>query len=125
MKFLYAMNMIEDYDLALIPDWLSDFEVPEELHTFIIDSMTSTVKHLEAIDEHIIQYVKGWEYSRIPKIDKAILRLATNEILYDERIPVGASINEAVELSKTYSNENSYRFLNGILGNIARQGESE
>lgn len=124
MRFLYAMNLTDEYDIASLPEWFENYEVPVDMHGFISESMVSILQHLPEIDEKIIRFVKGWEYSRIPKIDKSILRLATNEILYNDSIPVGVSINEAVELSKKYSGENSFRFLNGILGNIAREGES-
>lgn len=108
-----------------------DSAVQEESHhlsdkqmAFIRRAISSIVENLEEIDDCIAKHLKGWEYSRLPRVDKAILRLAVNEILYDDHIPVGASINEAVELSKKYSSDTSFRFLNGVLGNIARERES-
>lgn len=104
--------------------------VKEEAHhlragqkTFIRNGAKSVLDNLEEIDEHIVRHLKGWEYTRLPKVDRAILRMAVAEILYLEEIPVGASINEAVELSKRYSSDTSFRFLNGVLGNIAREVE--
>lgn len=117
----------EQNDTAPVSD---DWSVPDEGHrlttkqkAFIREAVASVLENLEEIDEQITRHLKGWEYSRLPKVDRAILRLATNEILYNEAIPVGASINEAVELSKKYSSDTSFRFLNGVLGNIARGGE--
>lgn len=106
------------------PTWEEGHRLTEQQKTFIRKSVASVLTNLEEIDEQITRYLKGWEYSRLPKVDKAIMRLATNEILFDDTIPVGVSINEAVELSKRYSSDTSFRFLNGVLGNIARGGEA-
>ena len=122
MKFLYAFS--QDGDPDAIEEWFEAFEVPPEHHDFIRKSLDSTLSRLDIIDAHIVKYVKGWDYSRMPKVDKAILRLAANEILFVPSIPVGVSINEAVELSKQFSGEQSYRFLNGILGNLARENDT-
>lgn len=121
MKLLYGLSFDDPWEEETIVQWMNHFEIPSGQQEFIHHAFLSIQEHLETIDETIIEFIKGWEYNRIPKIDKAILRLATNEILYDDSIPVSVSINEAVELAKSYGNEASYRFLNGILGSIARK----
>ena len=73
----------------------------------------------EEIDQEIDKYSKNWKASRMPKTDLAIIRLAACEILYLENIPDAVSINEAVDLAKTYGTEDSAKYVNAILGKIA------
>lgn len=75
--------------------------------------------HRDAIDELISSYAQGWTLDRMPNVDRAILRIASWEILYNEEIPTPVAINEAVGLAKEYSTEDSSRFVNGVLGRIA------
>ena len=81
-------------------------------------------ENLQALDDAIIAKLKpGWRLSRISRAAHIILRLAICEMLYFDDIPVGASINEAVELAKTYADDDAPKFINGILGVIAREQE--
>ena len=64
---------------------------------------------------------KNWSWERIARIDRLILRLALAEMLYIEEIPVRVSINEAIELAKSYSTDKSYAFVNGVLDGVVRQ----
>lgn len=70
------------------------------------------------IDETITTALKDWEFSRLPKVDRAILRLATWEILYNGEVPSKVAIDEAIELAKVNSTDKSADFINGVLGNI-------
>ena len=72
----------------------------------------------EMIDEKINASVTGWKTSRMGKVDLTILRLAVYEIEWDEEVPQGVAINEAVELAKRYGGEESPSFINGVLGKI-------
>ena len=76
---------------------------------------------LPEIDEKIAGAAKGWKLERIGKSDLSILRLGVYEMLYDDDIPVGVAINEAVELAKSFGENESASFINGILGKLARQ----
>ena len=74
------------------------------------------------IDSLLNENAKGWKTSRMNKVDLTILRLAVYEMKWDEDIPDGVAINEAVELAKRFGGENSGSFVNGILGKLAKQG---
>ncbi len=74
------------------------------------------------IDPQIEEVSVGWKLNRMSRVDLAILRLAVYELLYDEKIPTGVAINEAVELAKTYGGDASPSFVNGILAKIATRG---
>lgn len=74
--------------------------------------------NLEYLDDIIVRYSKNWRLSRISKIDRNILRIAVYEMLYLSNIPPAVTINEAVELGKTFGTEESGAFINGILDKI-------
>lgn len=77
------------------------------------------VDKLDIIDSKISEVSKGWTLDRIGKVELALLRLAVFEILYDDSVPTSVAINEAVELSKKYGQQESYSFVNGILARFA------
>jgi len=76
-------------------------------------------KHDE-IDSVIENFLRGWEIERINKVDLAIMRLSIYEMLCEPDVPLGAAVNEAVELAKDYGSDESPAFVNGVLGSIAR-----
>ncbi len=83
------------------------------------ERLGSICEKLTEIDEQISTHSRGWKLDRIGKEELAILRLAVYEVIFDEEIPVGVAINEAVELGKKYGAEGGAAFINGMLGNIA------
>ena len=83
--------------------------------------LTLYTEKTEDIDNLIQSKLKGWTTSRISKVSLTIMRIAVIEMLYCDDIPVGASINEAVELMKKYADESEYQFVNGVLGTIAKE----
>jgi N utilization substance protein B len=76
-------------------------------------------KYLTGLDETIGEVSENWAVTRMPLVDRNILRIATYEILYDAEVPASVAINEAVELAKVYGGEDSSKFVNGVLGKIA------
>lgn len=80
----------------------------------------TVAKNKLEIDNIIQQYAIGWKLDRMGSVDRNILRLAIAEIAYLDDIPISASINEAIELGKLYGDEQSARFINGILGTVSK-----
>ena len=80
--------------------------------------LRSAVENIAHIDETIEQNTKGWRISRLPKVTLAVLRVAVAEMLYMDDIADSISINEAVELAKTYNDEKNGKFVNGILASV-------
>ena len=78
------------------------------------------VDHREEIDEQISTHSRDWKLERMPAVDRALLRLATWEILFNDEVPTAVSIDEAVELAKELSTEESGAFVHGVLARIAR-----
>ena len=87
---------------------------------YIAEKSSKIIDRLEEIDEMINKQAKGWTTQRMGKVDLTILRLAVYEIIYDENVPVGVAINEAVELAKRYGQDESSGFVNGILAKFAK-----
>ncbi|UOQ60820.1 transcription antitermination factor NusB [Leucobacter rhizosphaerae] len=87
----------------------------------IVDGVTD---HRDEIDELISSYAQAWTLERMPHIDRALLRLAAWEILHNPEVPAAVAIDEAVELAKEYSTDDSGRFVNGVLGRIAEHAQA-
>ena len=101
--------------------------VPETqgLDEYALMLLDGTKEKLEAIDELIDSVSDNWTLDRMPVVDRSLLRLTTYEMRYVDDVPVSVSINEAVNLAKEFGGDDSPRFINGILGRIATQLESE
>ena len=108
-------------------------EIPEQLRLFMdtLDSASDKdrdyierkvqdiLTHIEEIDAIIDSSAQNWKTSRMAKVELTLIRLAVYEIRFEEDIPTGVAINEAVELAKAYGEENSSAFVNGVLARIA------
>ena len=91
---------------------------PREFYAFAEELAVGTLENRSRIDEIIAACAKNWTLARIARCDLAILRLAVYELLYRRDIPPVVSINEAVELAKIFSTEDSHRFVNGVLDRV-------
>ena len=80
-------------------------------------------EHRGEIDELLRDFARGWSLERMPAVDRALLRLATYELLHQRDVPVGVVISEAVELASEFSTDDSGRFVNGVLSAIATRRE--
>lgn len=95
-----------------------DRAVQGDIFAYARQAVEGVMQHQIEIDEELSTYAQGWSLGRMPALDRAILRLATWEILFNEAIPDAVAIDEAVELAKEYSTESSAGFVNGLLGKI-------
>lgn len=94
----------------------------EETFAFCKDLVTGTNRHTKEIDDIIAAKAKNWSVGRMSTVDRAILRMATYEIVFSaDKAPVPAIIDEAIELAKKYSTENSGKFINGLLDQIKNE----
>ena len=91
---------------------------------FALSLADGALSHLTEIDEAISASSHKWSKERLSRVALAILRLAIYEMLWESEIPVSVSINEAVELAKSYGGDADASFINGVLGGIARQHEA-
>ena len=125
MQLLFQMDVNEDYSDEVLDLYLDNFEFDNLETKYIIDAINSIKENLEVIDTHIANHLEGWDLDRLAKVDLSTLRIAIYEILYREDIPIEVSINEAVETVKKFSNEDSFKFVNGVLGSFVRTIEKE
>lgn len=115
---------VEFHDEEEIPEQLRLFmdtleSAGEEDRVYIEHKVQDILTHLEEIDAIIDSSAQNWKTSRMAKVELTLIRLAVYEIRYEEDIPTGVAINEAVELAKSYGEENSPAFVNGVLARIA------
>ncbi len=114
-----ALGLLYEIDVKdrPAPDVLA--ELPVAPDQFTIDLVLGVGEHRASIDELLGRYARGWEVARMPVVDRTLLRMATFELLHRPDVPRNVVINEAVELAKMYSTDDSGRFVNGLLARIA------
>jgi transcription antitermination factor NusB len=93
---------------------------PAEMRQFARRLVDATLEHLQLIDDTIIKVAENWDIERMAVIDRNLLRMGTAEIVFLDDVPDKVTINEAIEIAKRFSTENSGRFVNGILDKVAR-----
>lgn len=125
MQLLYQMDINQDYDQSNLEGFLENYTFTGDEIDYIKRVTVGIIAHLEEIDRLIENNLEGWALHRLAKVDKVILRLAVYEFLYRDDIPREVSINEAVEIAKNYSSDDSPKFINGILGSIYQNLKSE
>ena len=119
LAVLYSGDIME-YDAVQLIE-TSPFPEDVELGDYAESLVRGIAEHAADIDERLASTSENWSVERMPVVDRAILRLAVYEMVYVEDVPVSVAINEAVELAKIYGGEDeSSRFVNGVLGRIAR-----
>lgn len=116
----------KSFNTELSVDEIMDIAIETEVISK--DKMTADIvkkaeENIENIDAVIEQNLKGWSKQRISKVSLALLRMAVCEMKYFDKVPVGVSINEAVEICKVYGSDEDKSFVNGILGSISREKE--
>lgn len=123
-KIIYQVDIHKGSLDEILEDFIAENEISEKDKTYIDDVVSGIAQYKEEINHEIEQNTKNWKVGRISKISRAILQLALYEILKREDIPITVSINEAVEIAKTYDCEQAGRFVNGILGAVQKKIQS-
>ena len=116
---LFEKSFNKDMSVDEIVEIAIESEVIEQ-DKFMDKILKLAEENLAEIDSEIEKNLKGWSKSRISKVSLALLRSAIAEMKYIDDVPVGVSINEAVEICKIYGSEEDKSFINGVLGSIAR-----
>ena len=122
LQYLYAWSMNKPQNLATdLATFFENCEQPREHYAFGEEIIHGVIDHAEDLDSRIKGLAHNWEFDRIAKIDLTILRVAMFEMVYRKDIPPVVSINEAIDLSKQFSNADAKRFINGILDRLKDQ----
>jgi len=121
-----ATRLNKDYYSMLAGENEIYTDRPSKKQMTYIDSVVNGVANRsEELNEKISKYAIGWDISRISKLARTIMQLAIFEILYVEDVPTGVAISEAVRIAKMYDGDDTGAFVNGILGNFARELTAE
>ncbi|ULO09150.1 transcription antitermination factor NusB [Paenibacillus sp. 19GGS1-52] len=92
-----------------------------QLKHYVVEHVNGVWEHKVAIDELLEHYLKGWQMSRLSRVDRQILRLATFEMVFSNDVPAKVAVNEAIDLAKHFGTEDSGKFVNGVLGKMIQE----
>jgi N utilization substance protein B len=117
LQVLFSVEVGHQEPQAALDHWWGG--VSDEARRFVRDLVEGTLEHGPAADELIGPLLEGWTIERLPTVDRLVLRMGVFELQHQTSTPQPVVINEAVELAKRFSTEDSGRFVNGVLANIA------
>ena len=112
-KAVQTLFQLDNTELSV--DEAINYIVEEPANRFYEQLVRGTVQNQEAIDEVLTGKLEHWSLDRLPKIERTVLRIAVYELLFNEEVPHRVVLNEAIELCKTFGDEKSGRFVNGVL----------
>lgn len=120
MELFFGMTCSKDTVEEAVETFIDNYEgdIKELDLTYIKKALIGIENNKEAIDEAISSNLQNWKIERISKVNLTILRLAAYEILFDKDVPRSVAINEALEITRKYSDEKSVSFVNGVLDKI-------
>ncbi|MEW5818032.1 MAG: transcription antitermination factor NusB [Spirochaetota bacterium] len=124
--FSWEMNKIEPDELTQFR-WLDADrrrEIKPETLDFARLLTIGSIENIETIDDCIKNHLENWDFERLSKVDLAILRISVFSLLRQKDIPFSVTIDEAVDISKEFGNDDSYRFVNGVLDGIRKHLDS-
>ena len=126
----YALQMLYQADIRrtgqaqILEEFWQDQETPEDVKAFANQLFEGTLARLPEIDPLISRHADNWDMKRMAVIDRNILRLGVFELMHAEDVPPKVCINEAVELAKRFGDEESGKFINGILDAIHKKSHA-
>lgn len=123
LQSLYYADSAKQLNAQAVTAYAAEFKKDlADVFPFCEDLLTGTVVNLPEIDKLVSAYAKNWTMARMSVVDRSILRMAAYEMLFSkEDTPVPAIIDEAIELAKKYSTENSSKFINGLLDQLKKE----
>jgi transcription antitermination protein NusB len=116
---LYELDSVPHQADDVVGRITEELAASAEVASFAASLVSGVVENRQRMDEMIHQLAPAWPLDQIPAIDRNILRLAIYEVVIDNKVPMRAAINEAVELAKAYGGDNSPKFINGVLGSVS------
>lgn len=121
LKLLYALEMTHtDVQEVLNAAWIEEV-VPHDVRDFVMTLVAGVGAHREEIDAMIRAWSSHWSLTRIGAVERNLLRMAIYELLFMPEIPPNVTINEAIEVAKSYGAEEAWLFVNGILDRVKRE----
>ena len=125
MQALYYMDMRDGDPVEMLERFCRCFPVSKNAEPFFNKLVEGVLAGKQQIDAIVVRYSNNWKISRMPCVDRNIMRIAVFELIYCEDIPAKVSINEAIDVGKKFGTEDSGAFINGILDGIRIAIEQE
>src|SRR4051812_47743753 len=119
LKVLFQLEGSDDDSEEVLLYHAGEGAATEDTTNFARQLVGGVIANREKLDTILSETSEHWKLDQMPKVDRIILRIAIYEIAIDRKVPTKAAINESIELAKTFSGEESGRFVNGILGRVA------
>ena len=119
LKVLFQLEGTGDDPAEVLRYHASENAAPDDVAAFAGQLVRGVIENQEKLDTILSATSEHWKIEQMAKVDRIILRIAVYEIAIDRRVPTKAAINESIELAKTFSGDESGRFVNGILGRVA------
>lgn len=121
IDILYQADVLGEPPSDVLEGWEA---AGKKVAPFARELVEGVTDHVDELDEILGAHAEEWTVPRMPSVDRTILRVACYELRFRDDVPAGAAIDEAVEAAKELSTEDSGRFVNGVLGQIAREMQS-
>jgi N utilization substance protein B len=118
VDLMYEADLRGDDPVSTLAERVALADPP--INDYTVELIEGVAAHRDAIDQMLSDYSEGWTLDRMPGVDRAVLRVALYELLWAEDVPDAVAIDEAVELAKALSTDDSPKFVNGILGRVLR-----
>lgn len=122
LKTLFEVDSVGHEAEAALAREAEEMGLPEDALQFARELVRGVLESRQRLDEVIVKNAPAWPLEQVAAVDRSILRLAIYEMVIDNRVPMRAAINEAVELAKEFGGEASPKFVNGVLGSVAATG---
>ncbi|HAV10304.1 MAG TPA: transcription antitermination factor NusB [Dehalococcoidia bacterium] len=120
LQVLYELDCSEHNASEVLSRLTIEQKLPNEIADFVRHLTLGVETNKKVIDETISKYAPAFPVKQISAVDRNILRIAIFEMLFDSEVPFKAAINEAIEISKHFSSDTSPKFINGVLGSVAK-----
>lgn len=122
LKTLFEVDSVDHSPDHILERQLEEHSLPDDAAEFARHLVRGVMENYERLDEVIRKNAPAWPLEQVAAVDRNILRLAIYEVVIDNRVPMRAAINEAIELAKEFGGEASPKFVNGVLGSVAATG---
>ncbi|UCG44078.1 MAG: transcription antitermination factor NusB [candidate division WOR-3 bacterium] len=121
LETLYRLELVNDEPDDVIEEILNRRNPSEEAENYLRRVTQTAIDNGEEIDRVLKSHIKRWRLDRLRMLDRAVLRIACAEILYFDDVPWKVSINEAVDIAKKFGDDDSGRFVNGVLDSVCKE----
>lgn len=118
LQALFCLDMLEENSAELIEEICQMIDPPQKTRDYFLTLVHGVIERSSDIDNRIVGTSSNWKLSRMPGVDRNIIRIAVYELLFCADIPHKVAINEAIDIGKKFGTEKSGKFINGILDNV-------